>query len=124
MTGEVMGRITQRHRGREFLDNNPTHKTTAIKAWLEKPLRFKLHFIPTSASWLNAVKGWFSQLEIRALYRGVFTCATDLKAVNRQFIKAHYEHSANPFKWNKTAEVIISSVLMAKMSMIKDKPMN
>lgn len=76
MTGEVMGRITQRHRAKEFLDflrqidsntpaeldlhvildNSPTQKTAAIKAWLEKHPRFKLHFTPTSASWLNAVE--------------------------------------------------------------------
>lgn len=82
MTGEVMGRITQRHRAKEFLDflrqidsntpaeldlhgildNSSTHKTAAIKAWLEKHPRFKLHFTPISASWLNAVVGWFSQL--------------------------------------------------------------
>ena len=103
MTGEVMGRITQRHRAKEFLDflrqidsntpaeldlhvildNSSTHKTAAIKVWLEKHPRFKLHFTPTSASWLNAVEGGFSQLERRALYRGVFTSVTDLKAAIR-----------------------------------------
>lgn len=93
MTDEVMGRITQRHRAKEFLDvlrqinsntsaeldlhvildNSSTHKTAAVKAWLEKHPRFKLHFTLTSASWLNAVEGWFSQLERRALDRGIFT---------------------------------------------------
>lgn len=144
MTGEVMGRITQRHRAKEFLDflrqidsNTPAgldlhvildhssiHKTAAIKAWLEKHPRFKLHFTPTSASWLNAVEGWFSQLKRRALYRGVFTSVTDLKTAIRQFIKANNEHSAKPFKWNKTAEAIISSVHMAKLSVVKNKLMN
>ena len=89
MTGQVIGRITQRHRAKEFqaflqqierstpagldlhviLDNSSTHKTTVIKQWLEKHPRFKLHFTPTSASWLNAVEGWFAQLKRRALYR-------------------------------------------------------
>ncbi|WP_159299086.1 IS630 family transposase [Pseudomonas chlororaphis] len=144
LTGEVMGRITQRHRAKELLDflrqidsntpadldlhvildNSSTHKTAAIKAWLEKHPRFKLHFTPTSASWLNAVEGWFSQLERRALYRGVFTSVTDLKAAIRQFITAYNEHSAKPFKWNKTAEAIISSVHMAKLSAMKNKLMN
>ncbi|PXX59066.1 Winged helix-turn helix [Pseudomonas sp. LAMO17WK12:I10] len=129
MTGEVIGRITQRHRAKEFLDslrqierstpagldlhvildNSSTHKTAAIKLWLEKHPRFKLHFTPTSASWLNAVEGWFSQLERRALYRGVFTSVADLKVAIRQFITAHNELSTKPFKWNKTAESIISS---------------
>ncbi|GJB81365.1 hypothetical protein KAM380_058300 [Aeromonas caviae] len=79
MTGEVMVRITQRHRAKAFLDflrqihintpveldlhvfldNSSTYKTAAIKAWLGKHPRFKQHFSPTSASWLNAVEGWF-----------------------------------------------------------------
>ncbi|EXF95938.1 transposase [Pseudomonas fluorescens HK44] len=91
---------------------------------MPKHPRFKLHFTPTSASWLNAVEGWFAQLEKLALYRGAFTSVADLKAAIRQFIEAHNEHSAKPFKRNKTAEVIIRSVHKAKLSVIKNKLMN
>ncbi|AZE47018.1 Transposase [Pseudomonas chlororaphis] len=107
-----------------ILDNSSTHKTAAIKQWLEKRPRFKLHFTPTSASWLNAVEGWFAQLERRALCRGAFTSVADLKAAIRQFIETHNEFSAKPFKWNKTAEAIISSVHKAKLSVIRNKLMN
>ncbi|AZE50349.1 Transposase [Pseudomonas chlororaphis] len=144
LTGKVIGRITQRHRAKEFLaflqqidrstpaeldlhvilDNSSTHKTPAIKPWLEKHPRFKLHFTPTSAAWLNAVEGWFAQLERRALYRGVFTSVAELKTGIRQFIEAHNEHSAKPFKWNKTAETIISSVHKAKLGAIKNRFLN
>ncbi len=75
-----------------ILDNSSTHKTAAIKQWLEKHPPFKLHFTPISASWLNAVEGWFAQLERRALYWGTFTSVADLKAAIRQFIEAHNEH--------------------------------
>jgi hypothetical protein len=104
---------------RNLLDNGSTHKTPVIKQWLEKHPRFKLHFTPTSASWLNAVEGWSAQLERRALYRGVFTSVAELKAAIRQFIEAHNDLSAKPFKWNKTAESIISSVNKAKLGAIK-----
>lgn len=77
LTGLVIGRITQRHSAKEFLaflrhidratpadldlhvilDISSTHKTPAIKQWLEKHPCFKLHFTPTSASCLNAVEG-------------------------------------------------------------------
>jgi transposase len=107
-----------------ILDNNSTHKTATIKEWLEKHPRFKLHFTPTSASWPNAVDGWFAQPERRALYRGAFTSVADLKTAIRQFIEVHNEHLAAPFKWNKTAEAIISSVHKAKPSMIKNKLIN
>ena len=144
LTGQVIGRITQRHRAKEFLaflqqidratpaaldlhvilDNSPTHKTPAIKQWLENRPRFKLHFTPTSASWLNAVEGWFAQLERRALYRGVFTSVAELKAAIRQFIEAHNDLSAKPCRWNKTAESIISAVNKAKLGAIKNKLLN
>ncbi|PBW56568.1 IS630 family transposase [Pseudomonas aeruginosa] len=144
LTGKVIGRITQRHRAKEFLaflqqidrstpaeldlhvilDNSSTHKTPAIKQWLEKHPRFKLHFTPTSASWLNAVEGWFAQLERRALYRGVFTSVADLKTAIRHFIEAHNELCARPFKWNKTAESIISSVHKAKLGAMKNRLLN
>ncbi len=144
LTDQVIGRITQRHRAKEFLaflqqidratpaeldlhvilDNSSTHKTPAIKQWLENHPRFKLHFTPTSASWLNAVEGWFAQLERRALYRGVFTSVAELKAAIRQFIEAHNNLSAKPFRWNKTAESIISSVNKAKLGAIKNKLLN
>jgi transposase len=141
LTGQVIGRITQRPRAKEFLaflqqidrstpaeldlhvilDNSSTHKTATVRAWLEKHPRFKLHFTPTSASWLNAVEGWFAQLERRALYRDAFSSVADLRAAIRRFIEAHNEHSAKPFRWNKTAESIISSVHRAKLAAIKHK---
>ena len=85
LTGEVIGRVTDRHRAKEFLDfirqvekatpkkldlhiildNSSTHKTAEVKEWLEEHPRIKLHFSGTSASWLNAVEDWFSQLERR-----------------------------------------------------------
>ncbi|MDF0752766.1 IS630 family transposase [Marinobacter sp. 71-i] len=141
LNGEVIGRITQRHRAKEFLDflrqidretpkeqdlhlildNSSTHKTPEVKAWLEKHPRFKLHFTPTSASWLNAVEGWFGQLERRALYRGIFTSVGELKTVIRRFIKTHNEKLAKPFRWHKSAESIMTSVARAKLSVIDNK---
>lgn len=134
LTGNVMGRITARHRAREFLDfmrqidkatdpaldlhvildNSSTHKTVAVKEWLAKHPRVKLHFTPTSASWLNAVERWFASLERRALYRGAFGSVGELRAAIRQFIDAHNAHSAKPFRWTKGAETILAKVERAK----------
>ena len=69
-TGAVIGECLPKHRAKEFIrflkkidrivakhldvhaicDNYSTHKTPAVKAWLAKHPRFKLHFIPTSSS--------------------------------------------------------------------------
>ena len=104
-----------------ILDNSSTHKTPEVKAWLEKHPRFKLHFTPTSASWLNAVEGWFGQLERRALYRGIFTSVGELKKAIRRFIQTHNEKLAKPFRWHKSAESIMTSVARAKLSVIDNK---
>ena len=136
LTGNVIGRVTKRHRAKEFLDflrqinqatpkdldlhiildNSSTHKTPAVKEWLETHPRFILHFTPTSASWLNAVEGWFAQLERRAIYRGVFTSVKELRDEIHRFIKVHNARSAKPFKWTKTAKSIIEAVDRAKAS--------
>lgn len=73
-TGHVTAACKPRHRGQEFLaflkqvaraspdqklhlvmDNYTVHKTPEVKAWLAENLRFQLHFMPTSVSWLNLV---------------------------------------------------------------------
>ena len=114
LTGQVIGRTTKRHRAKEFLDflrqierstpkkldlhlildNSSTHKTPEVKKRLSSHPRFKLHFTPTSASWLNAVEGWLSQLERRSIYRGVFTSVKELRDEIHRFVKAHDSDSA------------------------------
>lgn len=133
-TGKVLGRVTQRHTAKDFLgfleqiekatasgldlhlilDNSSTHKTAEIKEFLSEHPRFHLHFTPTSASWLNAVENWFSQLERRSLYRGVFTSVGALRRELRRYIEVHNKHSAKPFVWTKSAEVILESVNRAR----------
>ena len=68
----------------------------------------------TSASWLNAVEGWFAQLERRAIYRGAFTSVPDLKASLTDFIDVHNRVLAKPFKWTKGAKSILAAVDRAK----------
>ncbi|ABK45086.1 putative transposase [Magnetococcus marinus MC-1] len=134
LTGEVMGRTTKRHRSKEFLDflrqidrstpkeldlhlildNSSTHKTQEVRQWLEARPRFKLHFTPTSASWLNAVESWFSSLERRAIHRGVFTSVEDLRREIHRIINEHNALSAKPFRWTQSAEVILEAVNRAK----------
>jgi transposase len=133
-TGQVMGRMTQRHRAKEFLDflrqierstpadldlhlildNSSTHKTEEVQKFLRNHPRFHFHFTPTSASWLNAVETWFSQLERRAIHRGVFTSVDDLRQEIRRYIEAHNDYTAKPFKWTKSAQAILDAVERAR----------
>ena len=139
-TGEVLGRVTRRHRAREFrqflaqidratppdlplhliVDNSSTHTTEAIRDFLAAHPRFHLHFTPTSASWLNAVETWFGELERRALRRGVFTSVTELREEIRRFIEAHNMHAAKPFRWTKSASAIFDAVERARETLSKE----
>ena len=139
LSGQVMGRLTRRHRAKEFLDflrqidraapkgldlhlvldNSSTHKTAEVRTWLESHPRFQLHFTPTSASWLNAVEGWFGQLERRALYRGVFSSVKELREEIQRFIRVHNAKSAKPLRWTKSAASILDAVERAKQSALK-----
>ena len=89
VTGEVLGRLTRRHRATEFRQflaqidratpselalhlivdssSSSTHTTESIRGFLAGHPRFHLHFTPTSASWLNAVETWFGQLQRSSL---------------------------------------------------------
>lgn len=130
LSGKVLGRVTKRHRSKEFLDflrqidrampkeldlhiildNSSTHRTKEVEKWLSDHPRFILHFTPTSASWLNAVESWFSQLERRAIHRGVFTSVKALRDEIKRFIKVHNEECAKPFRWTKSAAQILDQV--------------
>lgn len=129
-TGQVIGRTTKQHRAKEFidflaqidrntpkeldlhiiLDNSSTHKTDEVHAWLDKHPRFVLHFTPTSSSWLNAVERWFSTLEQRFLYRGVFTSVPELNKGLHNYIEVHNGEWAKPFIWTKSAQMILEAV--------------
>src|SRR6516164_9346983 len=69
------------------LDNYATHKHARVRAWLDRHPRFVFHYIPTSASWLNAVEGFFAKLTKRRLKRGVFRSIVDLQAAINRFLK-------------------------------------
>lgn len=140
LSGNVMGRLTQRHRAKEFLDflrqidratpkdldlhlvldNSSTHKTAEVRTWLEGHPRFRLHFTPTSASWLNAVEGWFGQLERRALYRGVFSSVKELRDEIQRYIRVHNAKIAKPLRWTKSAASILDAVSRARQSALTE----
>ena len=52
-----------------IVDNYSTHKHERVKAWLKRPPRFHVHFIPTSSSWLNLVERFFRDITDRRIRR-------------------------------------------------------
>jgi transposase len=81
-----------------ILDNLQVHKTPEVVAWLDSHPRWRFHFTPTHASWLNQIELWFSILSRRLLRRGTFTSQHDLKKQLLAFID-RYNPTAKPFAW-------------------------
>jgi hypothetical protein len=71
--------------------------------------RWTFHFTPTSASWLNAVEGFFATLAKRRLKHGVFQSVADLQATINRFLDNHNAHS-KPFEWVADPDKIIAAV--------------
>ena len=129
LEGKVIGRCMQRHRHQEFvrflnaieaeipagkivhviLDNYGSHKHPKVRAWLDRHPRFVFHYTPTSASWLNAVEGFFAKLTKRRLKRGVFRSLADLQAAINRFL-AEANDNAKPFVWTADPDKIIAAV--------------
>jgi transposase len=129
LDGSVIGQCMQRHRHQEFirflnrierdvpagklihviLDNYATHKHPKVRAWLERHERWTFHYTPTSASWLNAVEGFFAKLTNRRLKRGVFTSIVELQAAINRFV-AESNQQPKPFTWTADPDKIIAAV--------------
>jgi transposase len=118
LDGTVMGHNMKRHRHQEFIrflnaieaqvpkrkamdaivDNYATHKHPRVRVWLTRHSRWTFHFTPTSASWLNAVEGFFAKLTRRLRKRGVFRSVDELKKAINRFI-AETKRDPKPFVW-------------------------
>ena len=92
-----------------IVDNYATHKHPKVLAWLERHPRWVFHFTPTSASWLNAVEGFFSALTRKRLKRGVFHSVVDLQAAITRYVEQH-NHDPKPFVWTKSSETILAKI--------------
>jgi hypothetical protein len=129
LDGTVLGRCMQRHRHQEFIrflnaveaavpagklvhaimDNYAAHKHPKVRAWLARHPRWTFHFTPTSASWLNAVEGFFAKLTKRRLKRGVFGSIVELQAAINRFL-AEANDDPKPFVWTADPDRILEKV--------------
>jgi putative transposase len=128
-TGHVVAQCKPRHRHQEYLaflrrvehnvpppldihlvaDNYATHKHPRVKRWLARHPRWKVHYTPTYASWLNQVEIWFNLITQRAIRRGTFRSVKDLTDKIDHFVQ-HYNPGAEPFVWTATADSILAKL--------------
>ena len=97
-----------------ILDNYGTHKHATVRKWLAAHPRFRLHFTPTSTSWLNLVESWFSKLTQQRLRRGVFCSVEELVAAIDDYL-THYNVNPKPFVWSTTVNAILDKVRKCKV---------
>ena len=129
----MIGRNMQRHRHQEFIrflnqveatvptgktvhaivDNYATHKHPKVRARLARHPRWTFHFTPTSASWLNAVEGFFSALTRRRLKRGVFCSLVDLQAAVNRYVADHNKNP-KPFTWTADPDRVLAAIKRGK----------
>lgn len=131
--GIVIGQCMRRHRHQEWIkfleridgstapnldlhliaDNYRTHKHPKVQRWLARHPRFRMHFIPTSSSWLNLVERWFRDLTEQRLRRGTFRNVPDLIAAIYDYID-HHNDTDRGFRWTARAETILTKVRRAR----------
>src|SRR5215813_2313024 len=71
---------------------------------------------PTSASWLNAVEGFFAKLTNRRLKRGVFRSVAELQVAIDRFI-AETNADPKPFVWIAPPSRILAAVKRGKQTL-------
>ena len=128
-TGKVTTRVRARHTAADFLgflrqveraypegelavvlDNVSSHKTPAVRDWLEEHPRVSFHFTPTSASWMNQMETWFGILPRQAIRRGSFRSVKELIAMIAAFT-AQWNEGSTPFHWVKRADQILAKAV-------------
>jgi len=130
-TGTVIGKCLRRHRHQEFLqflrhldatvaraegttihlilDNYGTHKTPAVQRWFARHPDYRLHFTPTSASWMNMVERFFAEITEKRIRRGAFRSVRALEQAILDYLERHNQ-APKAFVWTADADMILRKV--------------
>lgn len=138
LTGQVIGKCMNKHTHKEWIDflklinkstpedkdihiicdNYATHKHAKVQSWLRYHKRFKVHFTPTSASWLNMIERFFRDITVNRIRRTAFSSVKHLVSAIEEYLSIHNE-KPKPFIWTASASDILEKVSRAKRSMDK-----
>ena len=129
-TGKVIGECHRRHRHQEFLkfldlvdsklpaderevhmvlDNYETHKAPKVIRWFARHPRYRLHFTPTSGSWVNQVERWFGEITEKRIRRGSFESVRSLEKAIKEYLTQNNENP-KPFVWTADADLILGKI--------------
>ena len=141
LNGKILAERAARHRHQEWLkflqaieaavppdvdvhlilDNYATHKHPAVRRWLAKRPRFKLHFTPTSASWLNLVERFFRDLSQDVVLPGSFASVQELVRAIWAYLA---ERNLKPqrYQWRAEGKAILEKICRAREALAKQTP--
>ena len=107
--------------GHLILDNYPTHKHPAVRRWLAQRPRFKLHFTPTSASWLKRVERFFRDLSQDVVLPGSFASVDQWVAAIWAYLA---ERNLKPQRYQGRAEgkAILEKLCRAREALARQTP--
>ena len=97
-------------------DNYATHKHPKVKAWLARHPRFKVHFTPTSSSWLNLVERFFADLTEDVVRAGSFASVGELVRDIEAYLA---ERNANPrpYSWKAEGAALLEKIKRARAAL-------
>jgi transposase len=143
LNGKILAERAPRHRHQEWLkflrkieagvpeplevhlilDNYATHKHPKVLGWLAKRPRFKLHFTPTSASWLNLVERFFRDLSQDVVLPGSFASVPELVAAIWNYLE---ERNLKPkrYEWRAEGQVILDKLRRARQALAQPHNVN
>lgn len=99
-------------------DNYAAHKHPNVQSWLARHKRFRVHYTPTSASWLNMVERFFRDITQNRIRRGAFHSVPELVAAIQGYVTQH-NRDPKPFIWTAKASDILEKVARARRSLNK-----
>lgn len=99
-------------------DNYATHKHPNVMKWLKAHKRVKMHFTPTSSSWLNLVERFFADITRDCVRDGSFSSVAELERSMREYIAGH-NVNPTPFKWHADGMEILRKVNSARLTLGK-----
>lgn len=99
-------------------DNYATHKHPNVARWLKAHKRVKIHFTPTSSSWLNLVERFFADITRDCVRDGSFSSVAELERAMRQYI-AERNVNPTPFRWHADGIEILRKINSARTTLGK-----
>ena len=132
-TGKILHRTGAAHTHREWIaflkhidrntpeelaihviaDNYATHKHGETRKWLGRHKRFRMHYTPTSSSWMNLVERFFQEITRECIRDGSFGSVRELESAIDEHIRIHNK-APKRFEWKAEGLAILSKINRAR----------